>query len=371
MLLTNAYFDDAFKGVAAPEALRNLVQQLCCFYRIEQEEAPLSTVNMAAVEFSCGDGEGTFNGDPQIDTQSIKSFAVRFYSANYQEIIRSSPHASQWSVLALATQILNDKLRDHDLERIAASALPRNFDELLEHPDLIECWVTPQAAKVIDGPLLASTYFRKGNVQYLRENYDESHAESHEGLARRFAAGERCAAPDGFAFRAPQESQVARVQEPQQQVAISLATGSVIDVIGADGHGVHGGQTVDEMRVRYPDIRVMGADAAELALEDLRVSSVARRVTPEELNNAFGVVPPYGVAHSGDTFSFKQSEHIYGDVTAIYARIGADCFALNDRGTLSHDQIIAKVRKTIELTADASVPAAAAVASVEADGPGF
>ena len=370
MLLTQAYFDDAFKGVAAPEALRNLVQQLCGFYRIEQEGAPLASVNMAAVEFSCGDGEGIFNGDPQIDTRSIQSFSVRFHSAHYQEIIRSSPHASQWSVLSLATQILNDKLRDHDRERIAASALPRNFDELMEHPHLIECWVTPQAAKVIDGPLMASTHFRKGNVQYLRENFDESHAESHEGLARRFAAGERCVAPDGFPSKATQESGVARVQEPQQ-VAISLATGSVIDVIGSNGYGVHGRQTVDELRVRYPDIQVMDAEAAERALEDARVSVVVRRVTPEELNDAFGMVSPYGVARVGDTFSFKQSEHIYGDVTAIYARIGTDCFALNDRGTLTHDQIIAKVRKTIELVADASVPAAATIATMETDGPGF
>lgn len=372
MLLTQAYFDDAFKGVAAPGALRNLVQQLCGFYRIEQAGAPLSTVNMAAVEFSCGDGEGIFNGDPQIDAQSSQSFAARFYSANYQEIIRSSPHASQWSVLSLVTQIFNDKLRDHDRERIAASALPRDFDELMEHPDLIECWVTPQAAKVIDGPLMASTYLRKGNVQWLRENYfDESHAESHEGLARRYEAGERCAAPDGFASRATQDSGVARVLEPKQ-VAFSLATGSVIDVIGADGRGEHSRKTLDDMRVRYPDIQVTDAEGAERALEDSRVSPVARRVTPDELNSAFGMVPPYGVVHAGDTFSFKQGEHIYGDVTTIYARVGADCFALNDRGTVSHEQIIAKVRKTLELAAaDASVPVAAATASVEADGPGL
>lgn len=71
-------------------------------------------------------------------------------------------------------------------------------------------------------------------------------------------------------------------------------------------------------------------------------------VTKERFWEMLEVLPPVDWKRSDTTESFKISERTIADLTSIFARIGDQYFELCDSCKLSHDQIIARCRASLQ-----------------------
>lgn len=130
-----------------------------------------------------------------------------------------------------------------------------------------------------------------------------------------------------------------------EQCFVSLSKRVVIDVIRENGSTLINGNTLEEIRERYPDAQQMSLEEAKEALESNLIGD-PERISKEQFIEALEVLPPESWRNCGETESFKMSEYFYGNITSIYVRIGNEYFSFNDRGTLSHDDIIRKVAMT-------------------------
>ena len=95
MAMTKAWFDGSFSGAAVPERLRDLTEKVCRYYWLNDSAVPPVVASMAAVEFSCGDGEGNFSGPLQADDDSCRRLAERVLS-QFGDRMPKLPEPQQW-----------------------------------------------------------------------------------------------------------------------------------------------------------------------------------------------------------------------------------------------------------------------------------
>ena len=115
----------------------------------------------------------------------------------------------------------------------------------------------------------------------------------------------------------------------------------VIDIMASDGRSWIMSQTLEEMRLRYPDVKVLPSCDAVAAIEDSFITA-AREIGREVFIEALEVLPPQRWKRDGDTESFFMSEFLYGTVTSHYVRIGKRHFAFSDHASLSHQDVVRK-----------------------------
>lgn len=127
------------------------------------------------------------------------------------------------------------------------------------------------------------------------------------------------------------------------QCFVSLAKRVVIDFVREDGLTQIFGQTLEEVRQRYPDAQTMSADEAVEAIENSLIDADAVEITGEQFVKALEVLPPKRWRRHTDSESFMMMEHFYGSVTSVYARVGNQYYTFHDRCSLSHDDIVRKV----------------------------
>lgn len=130
------------------------------------------------------------------------------------------------------------------------------------------------------------------------------------------------------------------------QCFVSLANRTVIDYVRDNGLTQIFGQTIDEVRQRYPDVQIMSADEAVNAIETSLIDNDATEITEDQFISALEVLPPKHWQSYTDTESFMMAEYLYGYVTSIYARVGNRYYTFHDRCNMSHDDIIRKVART-------------------------
>lgn len=141
----------------------------------------------------------------------------------------------------------------------------------------------------------------------------------------------------------------AMLTDDSKQVFYSDRDGrpSVIDVAIThdDGnlHGAYSGQTLEEIRTRYEDARVMTLDEASSTI-DRFYRRPATEIDSAAFWYALEVLPPAGWVHdpNRDAESFKCSERTSGNITNIYARVGQRFFELSDDIHTPHSEIIAR-----------------------------
>ena len=128
-----------------------------------------------------------------------------------------------------------------------------------------------------------------------------------------------------------------------QPVFYQPGKAGIIDLC-IDGKGQYSGETLEQVRLRYP-----GAEIGELGTvseqSEEMFKSAPVEVTEERFDEMLNVLPPINWVRSaaGET-SFKMIERTYGNITTIFARIGNRYFELSDSCFLSHDQILDKCR---------------------------
>lgn len=127
---------------------------------------------------------------------------------------------------------------------------------------------------------------------------------------------------------------------------VFYADGCILDFINpSTGRSAIARRTLEEMQAVYPGAQVMEKEAAYIAKEAADRDRYCKKPTPitaKDYQYMLCELPPMHWRGNGNTESFKMSEFTTGNITAIYARIGEQHYALVDDASLTHDEIIAR-----------------------------
>jgi hypothetical protein len=133
-------------------------------------------------------------------------------------------------------------------------------------------------------------------------------------------------------------------------VFYSPAQACVIDTAkGSPPRAHHSGQTLEEMRERYPDAQYIDIDQAADMIDDAHRRPVSE-TTAEHFEEMLNVLPPRQWVRGNAAESFKISERTSGSITAIYARIGERYFEMQDNMSTPHDEIMRRCYAYMEAT---------------------
>lgn len=123
----------------------------------------------------------------------------------------------------------------------------------------------------------------------------------------------------------------------------------IIDAVHPEtGLGVWSGETLEQVQKRYPGAVKEDFDVATQANDD-HWRQAPSRISSEKFHEALNVLPPEDWRHgTGDCESFKMSERTSGSITAIYARVGSEYWHLADSYTLTHEQILERIREATQ-----------------------
>lgn len=110
-------------------------------------------------------------------------------------------------------------------------------------------------------------------------------------------------------------------------------------------------ETIEELAIRYPGVVVDTMDEA-IKRRNNAMRSPPEEITKERFFQMLEILPPMGWINRGITESFKMCEFTCGSITGIYVRIEDQYFHLSDIFSLSHEEIIAKVKDAFPLLQD-------------------
>lgn len=129
-------------------------------------------------------------------------------------------------------------------------------------------------------------------------------------------------------------------------VCYSKGAKTIIDMmvdVGGQHVGLYSGQGIDEMKARYPDAEYANLDDAHRVIEAEYITQ-PEEIDEESYRDYLEALPPVGMNTVGNTQSFKMSERRFGQVTLICAKVGRCYFKFHDRISLTHSQVMEKVR---------------------------
>lgn len=69
-----------------------------------------------------------------------------------------------------------------------------------------------------------------------------------------------------------------------------------------------------------------------------------RRIRERTFHEMLGVLPPEDLQFSKGAVSFKLSEYYTGPITSIYATVGRKCYTFKDYGSITHDEIVTRIK---------------------------
>lgn len=129
-----------------------------------------------------------------------------------------------------------------------------------------------------------------------------------------------------------------------ERCVISPSALTVIDVLRDNGRTLINNETLDEVRLRYPDAQEMGLEDASRFLDDMAVSE-PMEITREAYIEALEVLPPEDWERGQASESFLMCEYYRGCVTTVCVRLGKRYFSYHDRASLNHAQRVEKVER--------------------------
>lgn len=135
------------------------------------------------------------------------------------------------------------------------------------------------------------------------------------------------------------------------QCFVSRSRMTMIDVCRPDGTSWINGQTLEQMKDRYPDIEVMSVDEATEELERVRLeaSGAPCVITREQFIEAMECLPPREWHQEVDSESFKSPEAFSGRIASTCVRIGNQYFSLHARYGTPHSDLVAQCRAAVPL----------------------
>jgi Protein of unknown function (DUF1419) len=117
-----------------------------------------------------------------------------------------------------------------------------------------------------------------------------------------------------------------------------------------NGIGMYSGETLEQIQARYPGA-VIGelGQVAEESEEHFKSAPV--EITEERYWEMLEILPPVSWVHgAASTESFKMSERMYGDITAIFCKIGNRYFEMSDNIRMPHAEIVKRCGELCKVT---------------------
>lgn len=114
--------------------------------------------------------------------------------------------------------------------------------------------------------------------------------------------------------------------------------------------GQYLGQTIDQVRVDYPDAQ-LGECADVNAATEAMLKTLPVEISEDQYIEMFELAPPRDWRQNQRGASFKFCEPLNGRITSIFAVVQGKFYTFNDLVTLSHEEIVAKVLEKANLDA--------------------
>ena len=113
--------------------------------------------------------------------------------------------------------------------------------------------------------------------------------------------------------------------------------------------GMYGGKTLADYQAQHPDAQIITVDEFKRH-HDAALKTAPEVITAEQFNDALEILPPLGWVRDGTRESFKLCEMYSGNITDIYARIGADYYRFRDVASLPHAEIMGRIAAHLATT---------------------
>jgi hypothetical protein len=126
---------------------------------------------------------------------------------------------------------------------------------------------------------------------------------------------------------------------------------NIIDLATADNRGMYSGETLEQLQKEYPGTQLMDIDAADAMVEKAKHEKYVYgpiEITEERFTEMLEILPPVGWKRSAGSQSFKMSERMTGNLTAIFCEIGGRYFELCDDTRNSHEWIVRQCQQVID-----------------------
>lgn len=107
------------------------------------------------------------------------------------------------------------------------------------------------------------------------------------------------------------------------------------------------GETLEQMRVHWPDVIIDDLDSIENK-QQISLMTSPVEIDKDTFVGALNLLPPNKWITRGNEESFKMAEHLLGMITTIYARLDERYFAFNDLCSLPHEVIMIRVRNVLD-----------------------
>lgn len=117
----------------------------------------------------------------------------------------------------------------------------------------------------------------------------------------------------------------------------------VIDVVDDAGRTRMLHQSLADLRAKWPDAQVVKLYESQYVIDTPLIDRLPLRISQDEYSAAMQKIAPKFVRRSEGAETFIEPASA-STVTAIFAQVDGRCWSFNDRGTLSHEAIIDKVR---------------------------
>ncbi len=112
--------------------------------------------------------------------------------------------------------------------------------------------------------------------------------------------------------------------------------------------GLYSGQSIDQVKTRYPDVAFGEVDVVIAEREAMLISAPVE-ISATTFQDALCVLPPEDYARAGTSCSFKMCEYLSDRITAIYASVDEKYYTFNDVYAIKHAQIVEKIRGHVQL----------------------
>jgi len=117
-----------------------------------------------------------------------------------------------------------------------------------------------------------------------------------------------------------------------------------------NGRGQYSGKTLEETREEYPGVLLGESETIYTEWEN-SFKSPPVEVTEARFLEMLEVLPPVSWVHgAANTESFKISERLFGDITAIFCKIGNRYFEMSDNIRMPHAEIVKRCGELCKVT---------------------
>ena len=116
----------------------------------------------------------------------------------------------------------------------------------------------------------------------------------------------------------------------------------VIDQMTSEGKGLYSGETIEEIRQRYPKIELRDFDEV-IEQQEAHLRTSPEMISEDQFNDALEMLPPDNWVRTPAGESFAFAERYSGRMTTIYARLGRTYWRFIDVANLGHMAIMERI----------------------------